>query len=184
MSGHQPLFFNIQINFCREQNIYTKRSIHTCLLSYLPEIDIEISTKPAFLNVVTEGINNFCCSTLYSFTEYFSLIALLRLFCQLQSLFFVSPNTGQLPDLLHFHSDVIQSLVSGHVFLHIHNFKFTFVSLFWIFEVYFVIHDPPMQCILVWCQIKDVIALIATLILQQQLLNYLFFQTTLDWLFY
>ena len=127
---------------------------------------------------------NFCCSTLYLFTEYLSLIALLRLFCQLQSLFFVSPYTGQLPDLLHFHSDVIQSLVSGHVFLHIHNFKFTFVSLFWIFEVYFVIHDPPMQYIQVWCQIKDVIALIATLILQQQLLNYLFLQTTLDWLFY
>ena len=41
-----------------------------------------------------------------------------------------------------------------------------------------------MQYIQVWCQIKDVIALIATLILQQQLLNYLFFQTTLDWLFY
>ena len=31
---------------------------------------------------------NFCCSTLYLFTEYLSLIALLRLFCQLQCLFF------------------------------------------------------------------------------------------------
>ena len=81
MSGHQPLFFNIQINFCEDQNIYTKGSIQTCLLSYLPEIDIEISTKPAFLNLETEAINNFCCSTLYFFTEYLSLIALLRLFC-------------------------------------------------------------------------------------------------------
>ena len=49
------------------------------------------------------------------------------------------------------------------------SFTFTisnllFVSLFWIFEEYFVIHDPPMRYIQVWCQIKDVIALIATLI--------------------
>ena len=54
------------------------------------------------------------------------------------------------------------------------SFTFTisnllFVSLFWIFEEYFVIHDPPMRYIQVWCQIKDVIALIATLISVTQL---------------
>ena len=157
MSGHQPLFFNIQINFCREQNIYTKRSIHTCLLSYLPEIDIEISTKPGFLNVVTFVVRPYIYSlNTWAWLLYWGYSVSFNV-C-----FFVSPYTGQLSDLLHFHSDVIQSLVSGHVFLQIHNFKFTF-------HFTLLKYDPPIQCILVWCQIKDVIALIATLISVTQL---------------